>query len=332
MKNQTPTLKTITREDYETWASMVGSRGIGGSYVAALLDRSKWESPFSVWKNMLFGREDFTNEYMERGIRLEPILVQQFLDKNPQFEMYHRDDNLLHVHPEYPYMVAAVDGIVRHKETKELYILEIKTTTSFNLEEWRQGIPEYYFTQVLHYVNCTNIPRAIIYISFRDGDNEKESVTHLITEESLPDFKNTRMYILDKVIKFWEQYIIPRKAPVIDGSDATTKAMQYLHENEINIADSVIGLKENIDSIVEAREHYAELLKEVTEVKKSLDNIIKGFVGSGSKEIGSYSVVYKTYSRNSFNAKQFKEENEDLYNSYVTPSSYQRLTITKKKD
>lgn len=324
-------IKFISVEDYQKWCDEHNHRGIGGSDVAGIINKSNWASPFSVWKDRLYGRDSFKTNYMIDGINLEDGLLNQFLEENPEFELADKCDNKLAIHPEYEFMVAAIDAIVRHKDTKELYILEIKTTNAFNKDKWEGGIPEYYYTQVLHYANCTGIDKAILYVSIRDGVDEESNKAYLLTEESSPSYEETKTYLMKEILNFWNKYILTRTPPLIDGSDATEKALNYLNEHEIDLSSSFITMKEEIPSILEARDYYDKLIKEMSSIKKELDNIIKGFVGFGKKEIGDYKVSYNTYTSNKFNSTRFREDNEDLYNQYLDQSSYQRMIITKKK-
>ncbi|MFA7142576.1 MAG: YqaJ viral recombinase family protein [Candidatus Dojkabacteria bacterium] len=321
----------VTREEYSKWCEDTGARAIGGSDVAGIIDKSKWSSRFSIWKDKLFGRDKFKTQYMIDGIELEDSLLETFLNDNPEFELADKCDNKLVIHPDYPFMVSAIDAILRHKESGELYLMEIKTTNAYNRADWEGGIPDYYYTQVLHYANCTGIDKSILYVSIRDGANEVKNDYYLLTEESTPSYHDTKQYLIDEIVSFWNTYVITQNPPLLDGSKPTERALGYLNENEIDITASFRDMRNAIPKILEARNYYDTLLKEVTEIKKNLDTIIKGYVGFGTKEINGYKLSYKTYSTNKFDTASFREDNPDLYNRYITQNSYQRFTVTKKK-
>lgn len=332
MKNLTD-LYSMTVQEYQEWCNENKHRGIGGSDVAGIIGVSNWASKFSVWKDRLFGRDSFKTQYMIDGINLEDSILEEFLQNNPVYELANKADNQIYYNKEHPQMIAAIDAILRHKETQELYILEIKTSSAFNHIDWNDGIPDYYYTQVLHYSNVTGIDNILLYVSIREDFNtEKENMTFLINKNTAPDFFATKADIMKQCIDFWEQYILTREPPVIDAHEATTKALNYLNENEIDITASFSEMRDSMPAILEARDYYDKAIKELKETKDALDNIIKGFVGFGSKQIGEYKVSFNSYTTNKFNTTRFRTDNEDLYNSYIDQLSYQRMTITKKKE
>jgi putative phage-type endonuclease len=326
-------LTSITIEDYQKWCNDNNHRGIGGSDVAGIMGISKWASKFSVWKDRLFGRDSFKTQYMVDGINLEDPILEEFLIANPEYELADKADDVLYIHKDYPQLVAAIDAILRHKDTGELHILEIKTSNAFNHIDWSEGIPDYYYTQLLHYSNCTGINNLILHVSIReDVLTEKDNRTFIVNKDTAPDFFITKRKIMYEVLSFWNEHILTREPPVIDASEATTKALNYLNEKDIDITASFSTMRDSMENILEARDYYDKTIKELKETKDALDNIIKGYVGSGVKSIGSYKVTYNTYITKKFNTTRFRTDNEDLYNSYIDQSSYQRMTISKKKE
>ena len=75
-------------------------------------------------------------------------------------------------------MLANVDRVLRHKETGELGVLEIKTTTVNNfglfMKEWKNTIPDPYYSQVMHYHIVTQSKYNFV-ISDIDFNWERES-------------------------------------------------------------------------------------------------------------------------------------------------------------
>lgn len=140
-------------------------RGIGGSDVAPLLGLSPWTSPYSLWEDKT-GRSDEkpATPAIYWGNMLEPVIRQAYADATGHIVT---KPDVMYVSKEHPFMLANIDGI-----REDGRLLEIKTTSSS--EGWgAQGtdeIPDYYLTQVQHYLAVTGAPGCdvAVLISGRD--------------------------------------------------------------------------------------------------------------------------------------------------------------------
>ncbi len=123
--------------------------GIGGSDVAAILGVSKWRTPLDVY-NSKIGEpvESEGNADTEWGHRLEPVVRQAYADYTGRAV---ECPETLFRSQENPFMIANVDGLCEDR------VLEIKTARSG--ADWGEPgtdeIPEYYLTQVQHYMTVT---------------------------------------------------------------------------------------------------------------------------------------------------------------------------------
>lgn len=129
----------------------LGQSGIGGSDVAAILGLSKWRTPLDVYNSKVGEVSDEEdNASMEWGRRLGPVIRQAYSDKTGRAV-----ECLGHIFRsgEHPFMIANVDGLCADR------VLEIKTSRSGADwgEEGTDEIPEYYLTQVHHYMTVTRM-------------------------------------------------------------------------------------------------------------------------------------------------------------------------------
>ena len=137
-----------------------------------------------------------------------------FRIKNPQYDVSHEEYSIIR-HPKYPFLFASLDGKLIDKETGELGILEIKTTNfhaSKQKEKWKDGIPDHYYCQVLHYMNVTGATFARLFAELVYSDDYQITKTYEIDAND----ENTRASmnkLLEKEIEFWNNYVLTKKEP-----------------------------------------------------------------------------------------------------------------------
>lgn len=140
-------------------------RGIGGSDVAAILGLSPWTSPYALWEDKT-GRSDEkpTTPAIYWGSMLEPVIRQAYADATGHIVT---KPDVMYVSKEYPFMLANIDGM-----REDGRLLEIKTASSS--DGWgapgTDEVPDYYLTQVQHYLAVTGAPGCdvAVLISGRD--------------------------------------------------------------------------------------------------------------------------------------------------------------------
>ena len=133
---------------------------IGGSDVAAVYGVSPWTTPLELWrikKGLMTPDDSINATAKEMGHLMEPVVAACYTMKkgNP-----HITDTGLYQHADYPYALANLD--YRMEEAGFSGILECKTTTWHNAEEWADGhIPYFYELQVRFYL-------AVMDLGFAD--------------------------------------------------------------------------------------------------------------------------------------------------------------------
>ena len=93
---------------------------------------------------------------MEWGTILEPVIRDHFASVTGKPV---REVKAILQHPEYPFMLADVDGVTTD-DNGDPAILEIKTASEYVRDEWSSGIPNYYRTQVQHYLCVTGVSKS----------------------------------------------------------------------------------------------------------------------------------------------------------------------------
>lgn len=137
---------------------------------------------------------------------MEPVLRESFRIKHPEYEVKHQKNTIIK-HPKHPFLFASLDGILIDKETGEMGILEIKTTSilnSMSKEKWKEKIPLNYYCQVLHYLNVTGYSFAKVFAELTyDKDYQTTKTYEIRREEVEEDIK----YLEEKEIEFWTKYV-----------------------------------------------------------------------------------------------------------------------------
>lgn len=197
----------IKPKDHAEWLAE-REKGIGASEVAAILGLSPWETPFSLWLKKTHQAEPEPENFaMRRGHYLEDAVVQWWQDETGEKVIKASAADIIYVHPEYDFMRATPDRIVRGRKK----MLEVKSTAGYMGEE----IPDYYLVQCIYQMYVTGIhEEELIYIQ---GDLTFGRFKVQYDAEFAE-------FIAQKVTEFWNENVIGGKEPeCITVSDFTLK-------------------------------------------------------------------------------------------------------------
>lgn len=155
-------------KDVDQWHQL-RSKGVGGSDAGIVMNVSQYRTPYELWeeKTGKVKREFVTNEAIEKGNALEPVMFELFkILYGNRYEVIDTK-NISLSSKQFPYMRANLDGALINKQTGQKGVLEIKSTTIQNasmLKKWRKDdLPITYYFQVLHYLYVTGFDFAIVY-------------------------------------------------------------------------------------------------------------------------------------------------------------------------
>lgn len=287
--------------------------GIGGSDVAAILGISKWNSAISLWldKTNQTNEPVEENEAMQWGTIMEPIIRNHFAEVTGKTVV---EVKAMLQHPEYPFMLADVDGLTEDDEGHPA-ILEIKTASEYKRSEWENDIPSYYQTQVQHYLCVTGVQKAYVAVliggnSFKvyevDADAEIQSMLIAVEKDLWNKVQN--------MIR-----------PELDGSDAAKNLLDSLYHG---------GISEEIvmpDEAIEYVDAYIEACAEEDNAKakkQEASNHIKEIMGDYDKATClGHSISWKPVSSERLDTKALKEAEPEIYEKYVKKSISRRFTI-----
>jgi putative phage-type endonuclease len=197
------------------WHQMRENR-IGGSEVGAIAGESKYESAYSLWakKLGLIPTNNSDNEAMYWGRSLEPNIINRFEADHPELKIY-RDVGTW-VNNQHDFMLANPDGIYE-KMDGSLGVLEIKTAR-FG-DDWANGVPRYYATQVQWYLATLGLGEAYVAVLIAGSDYRE----YVVLADPIWQYHD-----LERVQTF-RKCLRTGQKPEWDGSEATVKAVRAEH-------------------------------------------------------------------------------------------------------
>lgn len=226
IKNENEKFTRCYCTDREEWLKERGN-GLGGSDAAAVIGQNPYKSNEQLFleKTGQVIPEDISNKQAVRyGSLAEDAIRRLFALEHEKEYIVKHDENCILIDEKYPFIRASLDGELDEiDENGELTGrrggLEIKTTNiylSYKFENWRDGVPQNYYCQVLHYFNVTKFDFYILCAELR-RTTEKDGVIftrkQYYFDRNDPQIQEDMKYLLEQEIDYWENNIKKRKQP-----------------------------------------------------------------------------------------------------------------------
>lgn len=292
----------------EQWLT-VRRRGVGGSEVAAILGMSKYTSPIEVYLDkrgeLPLDRPQHPDlvEAAYWGLAQEPLIASAFGNRTG-LTVVEGPGTLAHV--ERRWMLANVDRYVLDAgESTPSSLLEIKTRSAYQLDEWTNGIPDGPALQTHWYLAVTGYSHA--HVAALLGGN-RLFVHRVERDETLVE------QLIAIVGEFW-QGVIDGRPPAVDGSEATEELLGHLYAvrpDAVTVADpsEVLPLLERRRELKAREDRVADELREI-------DNQLKATAGEAEVVKVQGRVAY-TYKQNGpLSQKRFTAAHPDLAQQYT---------------
>lgn len=301
-------------------------RGIGGSDIGAICGKNKYKTAIEVFQDKTVGSSFKGNNITYFGHIMESHIADMFQEQYKDlFEV--RIERKHFKCKDYPWLNGNIDRKLIDLKTGEAGVLEIKTTRTFNTDEWGKGcafgidykliisdnqVPESYYYQVQHYLLCTGFSFAWLCAFSRD--------TCELRIYKIDADKAVQNYIRKTGTEFWFNNVIKGIPPAKDVPFAERKSNGESIDADSSIIEKVAALKD-IQAQIEALESQEKVLK--TEIQDYIgENEILLDVAT-EKPL----VTWKSSERRTFDTNRFKAEHEDLYNEYLKLSTSRRFSV-----
>lgn len=222
----------MTAEERQAWLA-ARRKGIGGSDIAAVMNRSPYGGPRSVWESKVHSVEsDIDPERAYWGNAKEPLIINRFREDHPELDV-RRFDNLTFRLPAWPVAIASLDGDARDaRDGGGRDILEAKNISTYargwEADGVEDGVPEHIRLQVLWYMGVTGTHSALV-LSLHDGWDYR--VNRILWDAELFDL------MLGEAKLFWEAHVLTGIPPSPD-SPAQMRMLFPRDNGELLTADA----------------------------------------------------------------------------------------------
>lgn len=256
--------------DREEWLA-ARRTGVGGSEVAAVLGMDRHRSPLHVYldkRGELPLDRPMPPEVEEAafwGLAHEPVIAAEFSQRTG-LDVVEGPGMLAHA--ERGWMLANLDRqVIEAGESEPSSLLEIKTRSAFQLDEWREGVPDQPALQTHWYLAVTGYTHA--HVAALLGGNRL--IVHRVErDEALIE------HLVALVGEFW-QGVLDGTPPPVDGSPATAGLLGHLYDVRPGV-ESVADAAEVLPLLERRRELKAREQRTAEELRE-VDNRLKATAG-----------------------------------------------------
>lgn len=321
---------------------------ITGTKFAAILDLSKWCSPFETWcditrtytepfedtKFTLAGKaiEPKQAEYMKKAYYMKNLVKPTDVFGDDPFKQTHGD--FFH---ENKILGGMWDYLENDDDGNTQAVLEMKTTQ--RAEDWAEDIPEYYALQAALYAYLLGVDKVYMVCSFlkpSDYDcpeNYEPSADNTIVRpfsvsERYPDMQE----LIDFALTWWENHIVTGISPDYDEKrdKKVLDALRTVSYNPKSDLADIISRAEKLKAFLD--EKTAEIADKEKEYKNLLDQIKTASLEQFSPYDDKVTIEGNTYtfsvSRTATDKVDKKAlEADGLLDKYVTKTETYRLTV-----
>lgn len=280
--------------------------GIGGSDVAPIMGISPYRTALDVWLEKT-GRdqgEEPASEAMYWGTVNEAAIARRFAEDHPDLRVSRVNATL--VSRELPWAHANLDRMVVGPGG-EASVLEVKTASSWKADDWADGVPAYYLTQVTLYLMVTGWRRAHVAVLIGGNDYREYEVAR--------DEEDVRA-VRDACADFWDNYVRADVMPKVVGADAATLAgMHRDPDGEVVAPPDMAEADRLIAAYQDAAERERRARADRADAQAALCQAIgdhRGLVTDVARVTWS-----RTRSRK-FDSKRFRADHPDEWDAYQT--------------
>jgi putative phage-type endonuclease len=251
---------------------------VSASEIAAVLGLSPWTSPFDLWWAKRTGVDSQDeNQAMRRGKRLEPLIIEDFTDRHPEFIVGQVG---LVRNVERPWQACTPDGLVYDRETpctcddetrcakdEPVAVIECKTDGDASAwgEEGTDDIPVKYRCQVLWQMDTLGL--NVAYVPVWLGVNYREYVV---------EYHEADVMLMRGAAEAFLESVREDRQPDIDSHVATGRRLKRLHPE---LVDEVVDVPATLVRQYQA----ARRLKKAAEDRMRLaENRVRALIGPAS--------------------------------------------------
>lgn len=256
-------------------------RRIGGTDISRIIGASPYGGPIDAWRRIVEGYSPPENDAMRRGLRLEPVVRQLYLDETGARLREHPGVVLS---PQHAFMAASVDDMAVRDGSE--VVCEYKTAGIRAARDWgTQGdeVPLAYLTQVAWYLAATDLHAADLAVLIGVDDFRVFRIIRDMELESM---------LVERAESFWVDYCLSGKPPPPDASDSY---MEWLQRRYPESRGLTVEATPEIDAIAKLLKAAREEQDEAEARVKEYRNNIIAFMGDADVITGPFGrISYKS--------------------------------------
>ena len=314
-------VSTVRQEEDEKEWLAVRTKGIGGSDIGAICGVSPVSSARQIYFNKTGQYEDAlkpgaaSQERMHFGHLLEPIVADEYARRTGKKLL---EIDATFAHKDFPWMRANVDRLIVDDEGKPYGILECKTTSEYNNDEWENGdILLSYIYQLNWYLHILDLKYGA-FACLVGGNKfyyyEVCRNDELIEQTLLPAAKS-----------FWFDNVLALKEPELQAADTELANLTYAEaekDSEITLAGDVEN--ELARTIFECKAKIKELTKTMEEAQNRIKDRMQ------EHEIGycrDYTIKWSPRSQSRVDNEVLKRDFPEVYEKCKKTISFRVMTV-----
>lgn len=296
--------------------------GIGGSDVASIMGLNKYSSPLEVWL-IKTGKQEAPDlsdkQAVEWGNILEDVVTDKFkVDHHGEYKVFRK--NAMLVSKERPWAFANLDRYIIDRDGRR-GVLEIKTAGLYRADDWDDGVPLYYLTQVTHYLDVTGFDFAMVAVLIGGQDYREYYI-----ERNEDDIQAVRTY----VDTFWHDFVETDTPPALIGNDSEADTLLGLYPSPSDEFEQAIDADIDFDKFLANKEEIKRLESE----NKLIENNIKNLIGDAKGLMtDAHKITWTRSQATKFDKDKLLVDHPEFTDQYKT--TYTRnggLRITARKD
>jgi putative phage-type endonuclease len=256
--------------DDEAWHA-ARLQGLGGSDIAAVAGLDKHRSALEIWYTKtgqpVPRREDpVLDEAALMGHLLEPVVAERF-QAITELPFYPTPGTLQALDPEWA--LVNLDGVTL--EHGEYGVVELKTRSSYALQDWLDEPPTGPYLQVQHSLLVTGWRFG--YVACLIGG--QRTIVHRVERDD-----ELIAGLVQIGAEFWQQ-VQNRTAPPVDGSEATRDLLHRLHPD--GDAPAVVADATEVEQLLRQRAAAKTQAKAVEAELTAAENRLKAIAGDATE-------------------------------------------------
>jgi putative phage-type endonuclease len=293
--------------------------GIGGSEIAAIMGENHWSSPRQIWMSKMGMFDDKPPQQSESarwGNLLETTVATEWGLRNNRKWVH---IPVILQSDESPWLLANIDGFTLD-DTGELItgILEIKTTSAYNLSVWEDGpLPYHYICQANWYAGITGL--------------DQYDLVCLVGGQKLFGYTmpaDAAIFAKEKAAAedFWLNYV--KKGIEPEATDVDKGLIKNTEDTQDETLPPVVLEDAESERLTEAYCQLREKIGTLTKVKDALYAQIFLLLGKSTQALTtSHTIVLSKSARRSCNFDLLMDKYPEAYHDCISVSISNSLRI-----